>query len=495
MAPRARSRKPHVDGQYAAPHLWLALVKSHGYLIDARASFAKAFALRAGLGAANRVLLSALVPCVQADPIDDLECESRLARAATASPRNAHLWFELARHRWNREGSSQAVVDAFDRALRADPKFVMPRFAKGQALAYLGRFDEALVTVDECLRMVPGATACLHDRIWINAHRGDCAAVQADARRWQAAAPADTLAYAYLASTALARGDPLDTVAELLRQGSDRAPEAERAFFRARDRTLLAVMDGDFAAALRDVEALEATLAHLPDRASRLLAPRIRIFIALETGDRREAGRLAAEALRKKDAWTPDPRTEDFAIAKDFVPTLHDVLRDTGAITDAKHQELRGAWLLEWRARSSKAWYPFLWLAAYARNVDDEAGAIEAAAAMPEYGRPPFHPLSYPDRGLGLMYLLTGHAEQAVPFLERAAWTCHAGEYGFGIEVSWDAVRAARDLGRALETTGRLEAACASYRRVLERWGHAKPRSVTADDARARLARLACAPR
>ena len=60
---------------------------------------------------------------------------------------------------------------------------------------------------------------------------------------------------------------------------------------------------------------------------------------------------------------------------------------------------------------------------------------------------------------------------------------------------SMSIVYAARDLGRALERTGQREAACASYRRVLDRWGHAKPRSVTADDARARLARLGCAPR
>jgi TolA-binding protein len=54
-------------------------------------------------------------------------------------------------------------------------------------------------------------------------------------------------------------------------------------------------------------------------------------------------------------------------------------------------------------------------------------------------------------------------------------------------------VGAELDLGRALEQTGETAAACAAYAKVTERWGHAKPRSVTAEAAAAGFRRLRCA--
>jgi eukaryotic-like serine/threonine-protein kinase len=47
-------------------------------------------------------------------------------------------------------------------------------------------------------------------------------------------------------------------------------------------------------------------------------------------------------------------------------------------------------------------------------------------------------------------------------------------------------------LGQALEDTGDKPAACAAYRVVLDRWGGASPRSVTADTAARRVAALQC---
>jgi hypothetical protein len=48
------------------------------------------------------------------------------------------------------------------------------------------------------------------------------------------------------------------------------------------------------------------------------------------------------------------------------------------------------------------------------------------------------------------------------------------------------------DLGTALERRGDRPAACDAYRVVLDRWGRAKPRSVTADRARQRSVALRC---
>ena len=48
-------------------------------------------------------------------------------------------------------------------------------------------------------------------------------------------------------------------------------------------------------------------------------------------------------------------------------------------------------------------------------------------------------------------------------------------------------------LGEALESKGDTQGACAAYAEVLEHWGNAKPRSKTADAARAHMKKLGCA--
>jgi hypothetical protein len=47
-------------------------------------------------------------------------------------------------------------------------------------------------------------------------------------------------------------------------------------------------------------------------------------------------------------------------------------------------------------------------------------------------------------------------------------------------------------LGEAREQQGNQAAACDAYAHVLQRWGHASPRSVTADEARRRSDALGC---
>jgi serine/threonine-protein kinase len=54
--------------------------------------------------------------------------------------------------------------------------------------------------------------------------------------------------------------------------------------------------------------------------------------------------------------------------------------------------------------------------------------------------------------------------------------------------------RALAHLGMAREATGDKDGACRAYASVLARWGSAKPRSVTADEVRAKARALDCPP-
>ena len=60
------------------------------------------------------------------------------------------------------------------------------------------------------------------------------------------------------------------------------------------------------------------------------------------------------------------------------------------------------------------------------------------------------------------------------------------------LSATVDYMRAHLWLGRALEAKGDKVAACAAYEVIPGRWGHAKPRSVTADKAQERKKALGC---
>lgn len=90
------------------------------------------------------------------------------------------------------------------------------------------------------------------------------------------------------------------------------------------------------------------------------------------------------------------------------------------------------------------------------------------------------------DASAGHVLVLAGRLADAIPFLRRSSANC------FLLDEPFMHLHAQLDLGRALDGTGDVAGACEQYSAVLARWGHAKPRSVTADEARARAKSLGC---
>jgi eukaryotic-like serine/threonine-protein kinase len=78
--------------------------------------------------------------------------------------------------------------------------------------------------------------------------------------------------------------------------------------------------------------------------------------------------------------------------------------------------------------------------------------------------------------------------DEALPYLKRAVASCRV------FDAPFAHTHAMLNVGRALESKGDHAGACEAYGKVLARWGHAKPRSVTADKARERAKALGCAP-
>jgi serine/threonine-protein kinase len=110
--------------------------------------------------------------------------------------------------------------------------------------------------------------------------------------------------------------------------------------------------------------------------------------------------------------------------------------------------------------------------------------AADALAATP--------PTYFPNEGvdgdflLGRTLALAGRAREAIPRLEKAASRCNA------LRGPFELVQSHLFLGRAREDEHDVANACAEYDEVLRRWGDAKPRSVTAEQARARRTALRC---
>jgi serine/threonine-protein kinase len=114
--------------------------------------------------------------------------------------------------------------------------------------------------------------------------------------------------------------------------------------------------------------------------------------------------------------------------------------------------------------------------------------ARAAIAALPSFAPDPRGGIELDAErvSVGRAYLLAGRVDEAVSWLERATRACNL------VRFPVAATRARLWLGEAREAKGDRAGACADYAAVVRRWGGAKPRSVTAEEASRRAAALGC---
>jgi serine/threonine-protein kinase len=207
-------------------------------------------------------------------------------------------------------------------------------------------------------------------------------------------------------------------------------------------------------------------------RPMRMLVP-----LLYEMGKPNDAARAATEFLDRSPSWTVWTQGEDYAVNEDPRPV---------AVASA-HRGALIVWAEEWRQHIPAFYVPYIWVAGYARTASTRDEANAALDALVGFGGAPpvFLPRSQGDAWIGHTYVLADRAAEALPYLERAVRQC---------ALLWpiDQTRALHDLGVAHAATGHKDQACASFARVIGRWGAAKPRSITAESARARSRTLGC---
>jgi serine/threonine-protein kinase len=480
----AMEQATSLDRELSAGQIRLSLWKFNLKPVDAREHFDIALRHRATLGEKDQALLHAAEPLLR-DPYDLEELERRFEALTTNYPGDVEAWIHLGAARLKRL-RFDAAIDAFDKALALDRSAVAAWVLKAECLSMKGDHDGQLKAYNVCLESAPRAPECHAQKIALHARLGDCAEMLEGAKRLLSMNPRSFITQKNLAMALYATGAPRDSVIEALGRGWTFRPDPERKATELRDRAALAVLDGDFDGAVRLIGEWRAEIAEKPEQ-DRHAVPALDLArIYRETGAIKKADQTAAEFLRRMVTLT-EPSLSDWTIA--FLPFRW----RAGSISADEFEKGRSAWAEAFRSKWKKAgrrldleldW--MLWSNAHGSVVETEAEAREALEKMPRELSPVlltgrWQPV---DLNIGKVLVLAGEVDRARPHLERAARSCSAVADPMAFMV------ARLYYGMVLEGAGEIEKARAAYEDVLAHWGKARPKSATAEKARARLKAL-----
>jgi serine/threonine-protein kinase len=474
-----------IDPSLAAAELRLSAASMYDATPSiARDEYNRAAGSRASLSEHDQEFLHALEPFVHSEPTDLVEGARRVLAAVKHFPGDAEFALYEARML-----AGRGQRDAFDRVLALDPKFGMAYAYKEEALYYAGDIEGGDRVAADCLRQVPSALQCVNVKSRVDMELGRCAELTADGKELVLNEPSVAEGYYRLAAGGYATGQPIEAIRQSVALGWSRLPDAEAPMDRARDRFRLHVLVGEFAAAEEDAKDMERVAESDSNRRTHALVARMRVELYEEMGRPDAAVLVAEDFLRKKDAWSPDPVREDSAIANDPTPAMLAALVRARRIPRQKLEVGRKAWLEGWRREALPMFVPYLWLHAYAAEAWTKEEADEALSALADF--PPLPRIAFEtlaDADVGRVYWLAGRRSEALQHLQRAVSSCLA------FKLPFKHTRAALTLGDVWKAKGEKTQACSAYRVVLDRWGHARPHSVTADEARTRATALGCPP-
>jgi eukaryotic-like serine/threonine-protein kinase len=468
-----------LDPLMAAAHLRLAIVidmLQSG--VEARESYNRAVWGRASLSERDQVLLRALEPVLGRDPPEPSVAVQRLREAVERYPLDAELFVLLSTVEMT---DLEASLRAARRASELDPQYADAWQTMGERLSSLDRIEESLQAFDRCLTISPATSDCQGSRAWQLGALGRCAEMEEGSRRAITSGPKASPSWYEGRAVALhALGRPLETVLEAFTQKWARISEDKRPAVELYDRARLDFEAGRFDEA--EARAREGNRLIRADPNAQIHAQyaELLILIYTETGRPREAAKIADEYLKRKDVWV------GVSAVRGMSMLMLRTMLNAGAMSKEAFTRARTDWL-EQGPKVGDTDPARLWLFAYAGAIEQREDAAEALVAFEKLPPGAFtqqllRRYSVP---IGRTYLLAGRVDEALPFLRPDHQSCR----GPGLKPL------DFPLGQALEQTGDKEGACEAYAAVLDRWGEGKPRSITAEKAKARVRALGCAER
>lgn len=444
-----------------------------------REHYTKAVGLRSQLGPRDEGMMQALEPVLLRLREDRAEAARRLGLLSERYPGDAeiHVWRALLQEH------TIAGLASADRATALDPNDGQAWQSRGNILASLGRGDEARISFERCGAISPGSSECFLGLIWLDSMEGRCSDAERDARR---SVDRDPHLAGNLACVMYGAGRPIEAVREVLDQSAAAFGSAPRMQWqRIVDQTRAALVAGDFMRARALAEQSQALAdgnVHAVFR-DHLLPALVLVAIARETGDDAQAFRVAWDFTRRSDTWSKSTQGDGGIDASLWL--ARQTVR-AGGLSREEFRSRRASWIEE--EQKNLAATGLIWTYAFASTAETSEEATAALATLTDYA--PLSSFAYyvgiPDAEIGSTYLRAGQVDSAIPYLAKAVANCSAFRHPFVH------TRATLQLGQALESKGDARGACSAYAKVVERWGNARPRSVSAENARLRLKALAC---
>jgi serine/threonine-protein kinase len=444
-------------------------------LVPMREHVAAATQYRSALGERDATVLDLLQFETAGETVDDGAVWKRWRAVVDRFPRDSALLSHAAERALFAHEPGEAFA-LLDRAAGLGPGCALPWEKRAAAYLRLGELQAARDAAERCLSISPAATTCLRRRAIVEARRGECEKVEADARAMSAAEPSSALAQRWLARALVSERAPIESVelaarryGELLIEGSDPMPET------LVDPSLGDWLRGNFAAIAARFPAWDGAWRGAGTEVSASEVAAIELGILREAGEDDRAAALADDYLKHLPARVA-------ATSAAARPVALALARQSGRIDETHFAAMRATVLEELRASDPDAMLTFG--AETARSPEE---ARDVLASVPKQWEGSAFRGPAGELGLARLDGLAGRSRDAVNHLRAAAAQCY---------VPWDLgvhLRATEALGEALGTEGDLRGACALFAEVLARWGDARPRSRTADAARAAMAALRCA--
>jgi len=451
----------------------------------AQAAVAEASARADRLPTRDRHLLDALTPLVLQVKVDYDGAVAAARRGVEAEPEDAELRLTLAERL-----SSTRHLDEFRavslEALELDPGYAWVRFVRAKRFANFGYTDDAAAELAACADGPDPAPACLRLRAERANLMGQCETAEHDIDQEIRLSPGDADALRRRASLLLSANRPVPAVSEGLRMARaadpSTTPDVEHAH-----RASVAAWNGDFAGALAAVAEWEEGVATQSTAETRMPPRWLAIRLLLESGDTAGAADLAETTLAQQEAWSDD-RDQRYP-KRPWEPALKAVSVAAGRLDPTAYDAWREAWEAD-RMGPSTLSVGTIWFWSRGLPVRDRVDAEAAVAAVGRFAFQLGALLSHtnnPVLGLGV-----ARVQRLAGTPDASASLASLADRCLVLDEPLVPHLARAEAARLAETNGDTAEACRRWGQVVDAWGRAVPRSVTAEEARGRLDALGC---
>jgi serine/threonine-protein kinase len=488
LAYRSLERACELDPGLAAAHMRLALYPMAVLNPNERARhLSVAQQLRTMLDDRDTAMLG-----LAADLVRDQNDTKNLERGRALQaqfPRDAEIAFVFTILTQYLSTTDEPVLREIDHLLALDPQFATALSVRAEVYRNRNELDAALADAERCLTLSPQSGGCLRMRLAVESARGQCAAVEKDARLQVQSEPTNPRSHDFLAVALAANDAPLESIRLVYDRMLETLPEGrQRDEARQLSDARLALLRGDFPTAQRAIEAVDRLRVDDTSESAHGFLASTRIQLAEESGDDAEALRIANSYGDRAAALEHDfsPGRWRVAVVRHRLGKLSDAELD--AQRSALRQEMASQFPPRWKANADFAtWAQF--------EARDAKGKAEAEAVLARMPAEPAHPAETEDLIVPTLMQEAGHSAEALPRLEEwcSACTVMGQARSDPLEDTLWYMQGHVTLGAALEATGDTKSACAAYAVVTKRWKDAKPRSLSLEKAQARIAALHCA--